>query len=167
MNDKDLLRDALDLEATAHRALLDGDDGDAATAFLDAADCYRRSWESAAPAAYGRLVGMLKATILGGGDVHEAANYARRAIADPASPRRRPREPEHEPDHGRLAAAVRAGDRDELALRHGDAHVLEHRLARSVGEGDALELDRGLPHFRQLHPRPSRNASRFARITVK
>jgi hypothetical protein len=86
MNDQDLLRDALEAEAEAQRALLGDDDGTASRRFLDAAERYRRSWEQAGETAYGRLVGMLKATILGGGDVQEAAAYARGQVADPSSP---------------------------------------------------------------------------------
>jgi hypothetical protein len=86
MNDQDLLRDALEAEAEAQRALLAGDTATASARFLEAAEHYRRSWERAGKTAYGRLVGMLKATILGGGDVHEAAGYARRQVTDPASP---------------------------------------------------------------------------------
>jgi len=62
MNDQDLLRDALEAEAQAQRALLAGDDATASTHFLEAAEHYRRSWERAGKNAYGRLVGMLKAT---------------------------------------------------------------------------------------------------------
>jgi hypothetical protein len=52
-----------------------------------AAALYRASWESAPPGSYGRLVGMLKAAILGG-DGPAAAAYAREALreAPAASP---------------------------------------------------------------------------------
>ena len=43
--------------------------------------------------------------------------------------RGRPLEPEHEPDERRLAAAVGAGDRDELAPLDGEVDVREHRPA--------------------------------------
>jgi hypothetical protein len=86
VNDQELLAEALAAEAEAQRALLTADDATASRRFLDAAEHYRRSWERASKTSYGRLVGMLKATILGGGDVHEAAGYARRQIADPSSP---------------------------------------------------------------------------------
>ena len=86
MNDQELLAAALAAEAEAQRALLAGDAATASARFVDAAEQYRRSWEKASKSSFGRLVGMLKATILGGGDVHEAAGYARRQIADPSSP---------------------------------------------------------------------------------
>ena len=43
-------------------------------------------------------------------------------------------EPEHDPHERRLAAAVRAGDGDELALAECEVDVLEHALARPVPE---------------------------------
>ena len=50
-------------------------------------------------------------------------------------------ETEHEPEQGRLAAAVRPGDRDELAGADRERDVLEHPDARPVAERDAVELD--------------------------
>jgi hypothetical protein len=41
--------------------------------FREAASWYRRSYELASPTSYGRLVGMLKAAVLGGGGAEEAA----------------------------------------------------------------------------------------------
>lgn len=77
----DLLLEALDAEAGAQRALLDGDTANAVHMFEAAARRYRASFECAPPASYGRLVGMLKAAILGG-DAAEAARYTRQALAD-------------------------------------------------------------------------------------
>jgi hypothetical protein len=85
MDAQDLLREALEHEAAAQRALLDGDEAAAAEGFARAAECYRRSWEAAGPTAYGRLIGMLKATILGGGDTVAAARYAQDVLDDPTS----------------------------------------------------------------------------------
>jgi hypothetical protein len=68
-----LLDEALALEAQGQRLLLDGE-LKAADAYLhDAALRYRSSWEAAPPGAYGRLVGMLKASILTGSATAEAA----------------------------------------------------------------------------------------------
>jgi hypothetical protein len=79
----DLLRDAIAAEAVGHRALLDGD-GDAATrALRTAAGLYRASWEAAPPASYGRLIGLLKASILAG-DARAEATYAAGQIPDGA-----------------------------------------------------------------------------------
>jgi hypothetical protein len=85
-DDQSLLAEALEFEAAAQRALLDGDEAAASTGFTQAAEAYRRSWEAAPPTAFGRLVGMLKATILSGEGIEEAADYARREIEDPTSP---------------------------------------------------------------------------------
>ena len=49
-------------------------------------------------------------------------------------------EAEQDAEQRRLAAAVRAGHGDELALVDGQADVAEHRRPAWVGEGDALEL---------------------------
>jgi hypothetical protein len=86
VNDQDLLEEALALEGPAQQALLDGDEAKARDGFARAANAYRRSWENAGPTAYGRLVGMLKATVLSGGGLEDAARYARDQVIDPASP---------------------------------------------------------------------------------
>ena len=51
-------------------------------------------------------------------------------------------EPEEDPHERRLAASVRAGDRDELALAEREVDSLEHALPGPIAEGDASELDR-------------------------
>ena len=66
--------DALSVEATGHRALLDGDEA-AASLMAKASALYRRSWEASGPDAYGRLIGMLKAAVIAG-DAADAAAYA-------------------------------------------------------------------------------------------
>src|SRR3954462_11376252 len=86
MDDQELLGLALDLEAVAQRELLEGDDAVAAEGFVAVADTYRRSWEAAGPLAFGRLVGMLKARVLAGAEMEEAAAYARAEVPEPASP---------------------------------------------------------------------------------
>src|SRR4051794_23563184 len=81
----DRLREALAAEAVAHRALLAGDEATGRAAMGEAARRYRASWEAAPPAGYGRLIGMLKAAVIGG-DARNAADYATAAIpADAAS----------------------------------------------------------------------------------
>jgi hypothetical protein len=52
--------------------------------FREAAGWYRTSYELAPPASYGRLVGMLKAAVLGGGGADEAA-LVRGLLADGGS----------------------------------------------------------------------------------
>ena len=57
-----------------------------------------------------------------------AREAVRRLAEEQHRARRRPLEPEHEPQQRRLAAAVRAGDRDELALLDREVDVREHAL---------------------------------------
>jgi hypothetical protein len=80
-----LLDEAIALEAEAQQALLAGAVDMAGAAFRAAAGRYRASWEAAPPRAYGRLVGELKAAVLGGEAV-AAATHARAAIGKPDSP---------------------------------------------------------------------------------
>ena len=70
-----LLRAALEAEAGAHRALLAGDVAAARGAFTETARRYRASWDAAPPRAFGRLIGMLKATLLSGEDATGAAEF--------------------------------------------------------------------------------------------
>jgi hypothetical protein len=76
-----LLGEALSKEGDAQRLLLAGDPA-AAEAMREVAELYRRSWEAAPPRSYGRLVGLLKASILAGeaGDARGAASYVRTQI---------------------------------------------------------------------------------------
>jgi hypothetical protein len=78
----DLLREAIAVEARGQRALLAGEPAD--EDLRAAAELYRRSWEVAPPASYGRLIGMLKAAVLAG-DAGAAARCAREAIPDDAT----------------------------------------------------------------------------------
>ena len=83
---RERLREALELEAEGHRALLAGDDVRARDELRAASDRYRASWEAAPPDAYGRLVGMLKAAVLAG-EAQTAARYVHSAVGDePTSP---------------------------------------------------------------------------------
>jgi hypothetical protein len=77
---RELMTAAIAREADAHRAALAADTEAAAAAFREAAAIYRASWEQATPTSFGRLVGMLKAAILGGEGV-EAARYVEQALA--------------------------------------------------------------------------------------
>jgi hypothetical protein len=72
---------AVEREGAAQRALLSGDRGEARCAFADAAALYRQSWEVAPPSAYGRLVGMVKASVLAGGGAAEAS-FVRATLGD-------------------------------------------------------------------------------------
>ena len=67
---------------------------------------------------------------------------ADRLAEDPDRARLGPHEADDQPQERRLAAAVRPGDRDELARGHLEGGVLEDRPPRVVAERDAIELDR-------------------------
>src|SRR5574338_33085 len=79
----DVLREALEVEGGAQRLLIAGD-ASAAAEFRRAAALYRQSWELAPPRSFGRLIGMLKASVLAG-DAREAAEYALAEIGEPDS----------------------------------------------------------------------------------
>ena len=72
---------AIERDAEAQRALLSGDRHAALATFKEAATLYRRSWEESPPGSYGRLVGMIKSSILAEDATGEAA-YAQDALAD-------------------------------------------------------------------------------------
>ena len=78
---QELLTAAIEREGEAQQRLIDGHLEAAQAEFREVADLYRQSWEAAHARAYGRLVGMLKASVLAGGGTAEAA-YARAALAD-------------------------------------------------------------------------------------
>lgn len=107
MDDQELLRQAIGLDGAAQQALLRGDAARAATLFRGAADVYRASWEAAPPRAYGRLVGLMKSSILWGDGGHDAG-YVRAALAD--DPRDSPAA-----NYALAIAALAQGD-DEAAL---------------------------------------------------
>ena len=71
---------AIAAEGEAHAALLAGDAHAAAAAYALAVERYRGSWALAPPKSYGRLVGLLKAAVLGG-TARPAAEEVRAALA--------------------------------------------------------------------------------------
>ena len=77
---RELMGAAIQRDGLAQRTLLAGDADAARVAFGEAAALYRQSWEVAPPASYGRLVGMLKATVLAGQGEEEAAVYVREQL---------------------------------------------------------------------------------------
>jgi hypothetical protein len=109
---RDLMLQAIAREGQAHRAALQGDGG--ATAYGEAADLYRASWELAPPGAYGRLIGMLKAAILSGAGAGEAA-YVREVLAAEAEAN-----PSPPAAYALALAALVVGD-DAGATRHTEA----------------------------------------------
>src|SRR3954470_15960723 len=114
---------AIAAEGRAPAAPLAGDHETARHAYAEAVDGYRASWAVAPPRSYGRLVGLLKAAVLGGA-ARPAADEGRAARRD-------------EPDadgspvaaYVRAVAAVIAGDDEEVAAW---AATLEPR-GRAVG----------------------------------
>lgn len=135
---------AIAAEGRAHAALLAGEHEAARRAYAEAVDGYRASWALAPPRSYGRLVGLLKAAVLGG-DAQAAAGEVRAALRD-----------DPDADGSPVAAyvlavaAVIAGDDGEVAAR---AATMEPRgeafertaaalraLAASDGEAYATAL---------------------------
>jgi hypothetical protein len=83
---RELMREAIAREGDGHRALMGGDPDGAAAAYRAAAELYRASWEVAPPGGYGRLIGMLKAAVLSGGDAGAEADYVRAQLGVPVDP---------------------------------------------------------------------------------
>ncbi len=77
---RELMIAAIAAEGVAHAALVEGDLEAARAAYADAVEKYRASWALAPPKSYGRLVGLLKAAVLGG-DSEPAAEEVREALA--------------------------------------------------------------------------------------
>ena len=77
---RELMIAAIAAEGVAHAALVAGDAEAASAAYADAVEKYRGSWALAPPKSYGRLVGLLKASVLGG-DATAAATEVREALA--------------------------------------------------------------------------------------
>jgi hypothetical protein len=78
---RELMTVAIAAEGDAHAALLAGDTEAATDAYARAAESYRASWALAPPKSYGRLVGLLKASVIGGAG-GPAAEEVRAALAD-------------------------------------------------------------------------------------
>jgi hypothetical protein len=110
---RDLMLQAIAREGEAHRASLDGDREAAATAYAAAVELYRQSWEIAPPKSYGRLVGLLKASVLGG-TAEQGAAYVRGQTAEATG------EPSPTAGYVLAVAALVAGD-DEGAVRFAGA----------------------------------------------
>ena len=126
---EELLR-ALESEAEGQRFALNGAAEESQRAFLRAAEHYRRSWELASATSYGRLVGMLKAAILGG-EANPAARYVRTQLDA---------EPEGSATAAyALALAALAEDEDAEASRlAGEMHGDSKAFARTAGAIEAL-----------------------------
>jgi len=120
---RDLMRAAIERDAEAQEALLGGDRETALAAFRSAADLYRRSWVQSPPGSYGRLVGMLKSSILAG-EAAAAAAFARDALADEET----------------VAGSPTASYARALAALISDDDSDAHRWSEAMGAGgDAFE----------------------------
>jgi len=135
MDAQELLAEAIRCDGAAQQALLRGDVARAGSLFRAAAERYRASWEAAPPRSFGRLVGLLKASILAGDGGHDAA-YVRRALGESC---------DSPPACYALALAALAQGDDEAALpaiagmRAGDeafARTAEAMAALVHGDAD-------------------------------
>jgi hypothetical protein len=128
---RELMREAIAREGEGHRALLDGDAERAAAAYRAAGERYRASWEAAPPTAFGRLIGLLKAAALAGGDASSEAAYVREQVGEPA-------EPSAAAAYALALAALVAGD-DGGALRWTPAmRGVSEPFARAADAIDAI-----------------------------
>lgn len=138
---RELQREAVEREAEAFRALLEGDDVRARDELRAASDRYRASWDVAPPDAYGRLVGMVKAAVLAG-EATTAATFVHSAIGDsPSSPTAA---------YALAIAALVAGDdgraaRAAEAMRAGsDAFGRAADAIAAIAAGDAAAYKRAV-----------------------
>lgn len=122
------MRSALELEARAQQLALEGARDDARGAFLAAAERYRASWELASATSYGRLVGMLKAAVLGGAGESEAA-YAREQLREVSARATSKNSPTEDSPTAAYALAISA-----LVERDDDAAVRWSRAMRGASE---------------------------------
>jgi hypothetical protein len=126
---RELMRAAIERDAEAQEALLAGRRDAAIGAFGSAADLYRRSWEESPPRSYGRLVGMLKSSILAG-EATAAAAFVRGQLADEEAVAGSPTA-----SYARALAALIEGD-DADARRWSEAMAADgeafERTARAI-----------------------------------
>jgi hypothetical protein len=127
---QELLTAAIELDGEGQRALFAGDESRARTAFRQAAELYRRSWEEASPTSYGRLVGMLKSSVLAG-EATDEARYVRLALED-----------QHEESptasYTRALAALILGDDGEAAAWSRRMRTGSDAFARTADAVEAL-----------------------------
>jgi len=108
---RELMMAAIATEGEAHAALLAGDHHAARAAYARAVEQYRASWKVAPPKSYGRLVGLLKAAVLGG-HAPAAAAEVREMLDGDADAEGSP-----VASYVLAVAALIVGDDDEVALR--------------------------------------------------
>src|SRR5690349_19084476 len=120
---RELMIEAIAAEGRAHAALLGGDHDGASRTYAEAADLYRRSWALAPPKSYGRLVGLLKASIIGGAATAAAEEVREELRDDPDA------------DGSPVAAYVRA----TAAVAVGDDDAVPGYAATMATRGEAFE----------------------------
>ncbi|MEA2131687.1 MAG: hypothetical protein QOJ85_4578 [Solirubrobacteraceae bacterium] len=133
---RDLMMAAIAAEGRAHAALLAGDLETARQVYAEAVDGYRASWALAPPKSYGRLVGLLKAAVIGGA-ARPAADEVREALRD---------DPDAEGSpvaaYVRAVAAVIAGDDEAVPAlaatmqTRGEAFERTGAALRALADGD-------------------------------
>ncbi|MFP5364978.1 MAG: hypothetical protein ACLGI5_19865 [Thermoleophilia bacterium] len=106
---RDLMMAAIKAEGEAHAMLLAGEAQAAAAVYRRAAETYRASWALAPPKSYGRLVGLLKASVLAGNGA-DAAREVRAILAADADAAGSP-----VASYVLAAAALIAGDDEAVA----------------------------------------------------
>jgi hypothetical protein len=137
-----LLRQAIREEGEGYRLLLEGAAEQAAPRLVEAAGLYRASFEAAPPGAYGRLIGMLKTSLIAGLGEDEAAAYVREAVAgrgeSPTSA------------YAVALAALARGEEDlarsaaELMASAPDAFTRTAEAVRGLADGDRDRYERAL-----------------------
>jgi hypothetical protein len=133
---RELMIAAIATEGEAHAALLAGDHDAARAAYGKAVEQYRASWALAPPKSYGRLVGLLKAAVLGG-QAAPAAAEVREALAGDEDAEGSP-----VASYVLAVAALIAGDDDEVASRaakmqpRGEAFERTATALRALAERD-------------------------------
>jgi hypothetical protein len=151
------LLEAIAAEGRGHRALLEGDGAAGREAMRAAAGHYRASWEAAPPSALGRLVGMLKATLIAGGGEAEAAAYARAELpGDAESPTA---------SYVRAIAALVDGDDDEAAAAAARMPAGSPAFARTAAAIGALARRDGAAYAEALDAIVADFAARDAHLT--
>jgi hypothetical protein len=118
-----LMMVAIAAEGEAHTALLAGDHDAACAAYGRAVEQYRASWELAPPKSYGRIVGLVKAGVLGG-QAAAVATEVRDALRDDENADGSP-----VASYALAVAALIAGEDEDVVVR----------AARMEPRGEAFE----------------------------
>jgi hypothetical protein len=156
---RDLMMAAIEAEGRAHAALLAGDHETARRTYTEAAAGYRASWALAPPKSYGRLVGLLKASVIAGA-ARPAADEVREALRD-------------DPDadgspvaaYVRAVAAVLVGDDEAVAALAATMETRGEAFERTAAALRALASDDGEAYAAALAAIEADFAARDAHLT--